>query len=287
VKGILMIRPLTSVAVLAVVGVLAACGSDDPSGNATDAGTAGAQTSAGPGGGTQAGGPGGGRFPGAFGEIAAVQGKTLQVQNPQTGQVAVTYDARTRITQEVDAALSDVTVGSCVVVGSDSNGPTGSAGSATGTATDAVVATSVRISQPTDGSCQAGIGGDGGALTGAPPSELPSGAPSGAPSDGTRAFGGAFGQVTAVSAGGFSVQSVRPGSSEEQTVSVSVSSDTTYSTEAAAQSSALKVGRCVQATGDADATGAITATRIAVSDKVDGQCGGGLGGFARPTEQTR
>jgi hypothetical protein len=89
-----------------------------------------------------------------------------------------------------------------------------------------------------------------------------------------------------VTADGFTVQSVRPGSDEEQTVAVTVSPDTTYSTEVAAQSSALKVGRCVQATGDADSTGAITATRIAVSDQVDGQCDGGFGGFARPSEQT-
>jgi hypothetical protein len=273
-----MIRPLSSVTVLALVGVLAACGSEDPSSDATDPDPAGAGTTSGP----QAAGPGGGRLPGAVGEIAAVQGRTLQVQNPQSGQVAVTYDARTRITQQLGATLGDVTVGSCVMVGSDSTGTDAD----TDTDTDAVAATSVRISRPTDGSCQEGFGGDGGGPTGAPPSQLASGGPSGPPSGATRGFGGAFGQVTAVSADGFTVQSVRPGSSEEQTVSVSVSSDTAYSTEVAASSSALKVGRCVEATGDADSTGAITATRIAVSDQVDGQCGGGFGGLARPSEQT-
>jgi hypothetical protein len=89
-----------------------------------------------------------------------------------------------------------------------------------------------------------------------------------------------------VTADGFTVESVRPGSDEPQTVSVTVSADTTYSTEAAAKASALKVGSCVLATGDADSTGAITATRIAVSDKVDGQCGG-LGAVTGPQGQSR
>jgi hypothetical protein len=280
-----LLRPLstTAVAVVLLVG-LSACGGND-SDTATDSGTEGAQTSGGGGGGPQAGGPSGGQFPGAFGEIAAVQGKTLQVQNPQSGQVAVTYGGHTQITQQVDAAPKDVSVGSCVVVGSD----------ASGTATDTVAATTVRISQPTDGSCQGGFGGRGDAPTGTPPggipsdapSDFPGGAPSGAPSGGPRGFGGAFGEVTAVTTDGFTVQSMRPGSSEAQTVTVTVSADTTYSTEAAAQPSALKVGRCVQATGDAGSTGAISATRIAVSDKVDGQCSGGSGGIGGPQGQTQ
>ena len=60
--------------------------------------------------------------------------------------------------------------------------------------------------------------------------------------------------------------------------------DRTYSTTATADGSALTVGRCVQATGDADTTGAVTAARIAVTDPVDGSCAtaGGFGGQGRP-----
>jgi hypothetical protein len=143
---------------------------------------------------------------------------------------------------------------------------------------DAVTATTVRISQPVDGSCQGGFGGRGsaplGGPSGMPSGAPPSGAPSGGSSGGPRAFGGATGAVTAVSADGFTVDSTRPGSDDTQSVAVTVSADTTYSTSVDADGSALEVGRCVQATGDADSTGAITATRIGVSDPVDGQCGG-------------
>ena len=260
------LRPLSStVALVALLAALAACGSDDPSSSAaTDPGAGGAPAS---------GAPGGVQPPGAFGEIAAADGKTLQVQG-QAGQVAVTWTAKTDITQQVAAALSDVAVGSCVMVGSADQGEDASA----------VTAASVRISQPVDGSCQGGFGG-GDRPSGAP-SGMPSGAPpSGMPSDGARpGGGGALGQVTAVTAVGFTVESTLPGADAATTVTVTVAVATTYSASAAADGSALEVGRCVQATGDADSTGAVTATRISVTDKVDGSCTGmgGLGGRGGP-----
>jgi hypothetical protein len=117
------------------------------------------------------------------------------------------------------------------------------------------------------------------------PSDLPSDLPSGMPSDGARpGGGGAFGQVTAVTSDGFTVEATQPGSDEASSVTVTVSADTTYSTAAAADGSALKVGRCVQASGDADSTGAVTATRISVTDKVDGSCPG-FGGPGGPGGQ--
>ena len=273
-----MLRALP-VLVLAVAAGLSGCGSNDPSADATDASSPGAVTSGGP-----AAGPGGGQLPGAFGEIAAITGKTLQVQNPQTGQVAVTWTPKTEITQDVGAQLADVTVGSCVMVGSDAD-----AGSQSDS--DAVAATSVRISQPVDGSClgdlvRRGAGPSGapsGVPTGAPPSGAPGGGPSGGPSGGPRTFGGgAVGEVTAVSAGGFTVDATQPGSDGTRSVTVTVSADTAYSTSAKADGAALKVGRCVQASGAADPTGAITADRIDVSDRVDGQCGVGFGSQAGP-----
>jgi hypothetical protein len=114
------------------------------------------------------------------------------------------------------------------------------------------------------------------------PSDLPSDRPSGAPGGGRGGFG-AFGQVTAVSGTGFTVaqqQFGQDGASGETTdVAVTVSADTTYTPTKAAAASALAVGKCVTATGQADDTGTVAAERIAVSDAVDGQCTGAFGGF--------
>lgn len=252
-----LLRPLSStVAVVTLLAALAACGSDDPaSTEATDPGAGAA---------TAAGAPGDGQPPGAFGEIADADGKTLQVQG-QAGQVAVTWTAKTEITQQVAAALSDVAVGSCVMVGSADQGEDAAA----------VTAASVRISPPVDGSCQGGFGGDD--RPAGAPSAMPSGMPSGMPGGGAGP-GGAFGEVTAVTAAGFTVESTPPGAEAATTVTVTVAAGTTYSTSATADGSALEVGRCVQATGEADSAGAVTATRISVTDKVDGSCTG-MGGF--------
>ena len=75
---------------------------------------------------------------------------------------------------------------------------------------------------------------------------------------------------------GFTVSSTRPGEEDATTVEVTVAGPTTYTTNAAADSSAVKVGTCVTATGDTGDTGAVTAQRISVSTAVDGQCGGGF-----------
>ncbi|WP_155993309.1 DUF5666 domain-containing protein [Nocardioides sp. URHA0020] len=265
----------TSVLLLAA---LAACGgNDDTAASAAEGGQAagGQQQSAAPGGQT--------RMPGASGTVAAVSGSTAQVQNDQSGQVAVTWTATTVFTHQVDAALADVEVGACVAVTSDG---------ATTTDDGPVAATSVRITAATDDGCAAGFGamggGPGGGRPSGAPSDLPSDRPSDLPSDlpsdraggpgGGRA-GGTFGEVTAVSADGFTVSSTRPGEDATTTVEVTVAGATTYTTTAAASSSAVKIGACVTATGTTDGTGAVTATRVSVSDAVDGQCGGG---FMRP-----
>lgn len=118
--------------------------------------------------------------PGAFGggvsgEIAAVSGTTLQVQD-DSSQTAVTYTATTAITQTVEASLGDVAVGSCVTISSADD-----------------VATTVVVSAAVDGSCAGigvggaggfgGVGGAGGAGGGFSPGagELPEGMPTDAP----------------------------------------------------------------------------------------------------------
>lgn len=195
------------------------------------------------------GGPGGDRFPGAFGEVAAVTGRTAQVQNDMTGQVAVSWTSGTTFTQEVDASLDDVTTGSCVLVTSDDE-----AG-----ATE-VTATAVRIMDECD-------------RPGGMPTDRPSDVPSDLPSDAPRAGGGlgVLGEVTAVSGAGFTI------SGGQGDVTVAVTADTTYTTTAPATADAVKVGACLNAQGDTDDTGALTATSISVSRTVDGRCTGGFG----------
>lgn len=242
-----------------LVATLAACGGNDDGGNeATDGGPQ-----------LQQGGPGGPGFPGATGTVAAVDGSTAQVQNPQSGQVAVTWTGDTTFTQEVDGSLDDVAVGGCVMVESDD----------AGTDPDATefAAATVRITEPNDdGGC--GPGGPGGDRPEGAPSDRPSdfseGAPDGAP-DGTQVRGfGRVGEVTAVTADGFTLSTTTPGSDEPSELTVTVDGDTAYTTTAPAEASAVKVGRCVTARGDSDDTGAVEATSIAVSEPVDGQCGG-------------
>ena len=93
----------------------------------------------------------GGRGPAASGEIAAVTGKTLQVQNA-SAQTAVTWSAATAFTKSVPATLA---VGDCVTA-------TGTPGSGT-----AMTATSVRV-LATSGSCTFTRNGGPGGANGTP-----------------------------------------------------------------------------------------------------------------------
>lgn len=265
-------RPLgTTTCALALAVLLVGCGSDDTTGTASDSAPADVAS------GAPAGGPGGGgAMPGAFGEIAAVDGDVLQVQSQMTGQVAVTVTDATTITDQAAATLADVAAGVCVVVRTADGGDAGSDGAAT-----EVTASSVAISEAGDDGCAAGFGGGGfpgggerptDMPTDLPtdlPSDFPSDMPSGGPGGGGRPGGGfgTVGEVKSVSADGFVVEG------QDGDVTVTVGTDTTYTKQVASDSSALTVGRCVQAQGDADDTGAVTAETIRVSDKVDDQCG--------------
>jgi hypothetical protein len=237
-----------SVAVAATAILLAttACGGSPGTAAATDQLPAGGASA------DQQQGLGG--FPGANGEIAAITGKTLQVQNPMEGQVAVTYTGSTKFTAEVAAAAKDLKVGSCVMV--------------QGEGTDTVAATAVRITQAVAGSCTPRLAGGPRLQQGGenPPTDLPSNAPRAA------TMMGVFGKVSSVSSTGFTVETTVPGQTSTTTRQVTTSAKTTWSHTVAATSAALEVGRCVAAQGDKDATGSITAKTIAVSDKVGGQC---------------
>ena len=277
-------RTLAAGAVLLLA--LAGCGKQQADETDDTADTTGsAQT--GPQGSTQLSGP-----PGASGEVADVSGRTMQVQNPTVGQVAVTWTASTTFTQQVDASLADVSVGDCVMVTSSAAASSSSSPSTTPSTAEPIAADQVRITPAVAGECTGGRGTDGPGqlMTSAPqgmPTDLPSDLPSnaGAP---MQLSPGAFGKVTAVSPSGFTVASVQPpapGSSDPSTtatttaVSVTVSDDTAYTRTAKATSAAVHVGVCVEARGTEDSMGAIKAASVAVSPKVDGQCGSfGLGG---------
>jgi hypothetical protein len=234
-------------------------------------------------------------FPGVVGTAAAVSGSSLEVQNPTSGQVTVTFTASTPITDTVSVTAKDVTVGSCVtVVGKPS---------ATGSAASPVTATTVTISAPVKGSCTGagGFGGGGfggfgrgGGAGGAGATPRPSFSARPRPTGsqgafGNGAFGGANGKVTSVSATGFVVQAMRrtagSGTATETDITVITSSASKYLKTVTASASALKVGLCITAVGTANSIGAVAARSIRISQPgpsgcVTGFAGrGGFGGF--------
>ncbi|KQY24167.1 hypothetical protein ASD16_00960 [Cellulomonas sp. Root485] len=230
--------------------------------------------------GPQRSGPGGGGG-GASGEIASVTGTVMQLRSTDS-QTAVTWTDATTFSATVAGTLADVTVGSCVVAVSTS---------ATGTDTDTsapVEATSVQVTQPTDdGTCTGGFGGGpafGGERPDGAPTDLPTmpegerpdGAPTDLPPGGMRSFsGGAIGTVTAVDGSTLTVESTG-GDDETTTRTVTVTDATTYTTTVAADASAIVVGQCASARGEADDSGKVTATSITVSAPTDGECSMGM-----------
>lgn len=264
-------RPALTLAAVATLALtLTACGQDDSgsdaaaSGDAAAASGATADSTAGP----------GRTIPGASGMVAAIDGTTLQVQSAMSGQVAVTYTDTTTFTAQVAGTLGDVTAGSCVVVV-----PAEESTSGTDALPSAVTAASVQIVAADDGCASGAGGGPGGAGGGERPEGMPSGGPTDMPSDRpSRGSGsGSFvratsGSVTAVSDGGFTVETAAPGEDTATSVEVTVTDTTTYSTRVASDASALAKGVCVTATGEADDTGAVTAAEIGISDPVDGEC---------------
>jgi hypothetical protein len=240
------------VAVVGAVGmfVLAGCSNSPPTSH--NSSTATSASAAGQGDSGQ--GTGGLRGPAASGTIAAVSGKTMQVQNPQTGQVAVTWTSSTKFTHQIATTLAAIKTGDCVTA----LAPSGTSFDATSfTATSLVVST---------GACAAGAGPG--------PSGFPSGArPSGLPSGQLRGGAVASGKVTSVAGNTVVIAAQKFGGSGTSNKTVTVTSSTKITTEAATTATSVKVGKCVTAEGKADSTGAVTATRVRITDPMNGQCG--------------
>jgi ribosomal protein S8E len=85
-----------------------------------------------------------------------------------------------------------------------------------------------------------------------------------------------------VSAGGFTIESVRPSSgtatAAPTTETVKTPAGTTYTRTGSATAKALIVGVCVTALGKTDDTGSIAATSIALRPAENGSCSSGFGG---------
>ncbi len=199
--------------------------------------------------------------PGTSGLLAAVSGHTLQVQSSGS-QTAVTYSSGTTFTDTVPARLSEVTVGSCVLVRSGGASGSGVAGAAT----------SVAITPAVNGSCASVRGGSpkrrrksAGAGSGSSAQPAPS----------RKASAGTSGKVLSTSGTGFVVQTGAAGSTAPKSVPVTTGSATTYSKRAKATSAALVVGRCLTVRGPAGSDGTIAARSIAVRPANSGQCSGG------------
>ncbi len=276
-----------------VVAVLAGCGSD---GDGTDASVPAVQSQPQDSGSAQPPGrgglgPGGRGFPGASGEVVALDGSTAQVRSESTGQVSVSWQKNTVFTATVDGSFDDIEVGDCVVAGGADEEAAGAA-------------ESVQVSDPVDGSCPSmgGFGGRAGERSGrsGPGSGAPE-RPEGVPSDRPGAGGErpgltatVTGEVTSLDAGTLTIEAISfpaPGAEGEQetaptteTRTVAVDDTTAVTTTVDVDADAVAVGVCVRATGEPDDVGAVTAETIAVSDPIDGSCGGGFGTGTPPAE---
>ncbi len=280
-------RRLAVVAVAAAAVALAACGSSSSA--STTASTSAPNHGSGAGG-SAGGGAGAQRFPGVSGTIAAINGVSLEVQNPLTGQTTVNYTWATTFQQTVPASAANVTVDSCITA---SGTPTTGAAS-TNRFGGPVTATRVAISQPTSGNCTAGSGGfraggpgavpGGGPAPGASGGAAPGAQPGRPPSQTFRGrnpsqFAVAFGLVTAVNGSQVTVSETNPSTQATTTATVTLSASTAFTQRSSASSSDLAVGKCAQAAGSADTTGAVTARSITLSAPGANGCGGRFGRF--------
>jgi hypothetical protein len=254
-------HPLAAAGGLAVALVLVACG------NSTGSSGRAAPTSRGSTSPAAAARPD--RGPAASGTVAAIAGHVMQVQNQQSGQVAVKWTTATAFSHEVSVSAAEVVVGSCVLA----TATTGSGSSFT--------ASRVVLSPASSGQCGGGAFPGGGnrpanGPSGGPPSGFPGGGPSGAtrPRNLRPGAGGAFaaGKVTARAGDTLTVTMRSFGSAAPATRTVKLAASTKVYEQARTTAKSLAVGRCVTAQGKADSSGTVTATRVQISSPTNGSC---------------
>ena len=233
--------------------------------------------------------PGGGG-PFAVGSVTSVSGSSVDLKSALDGSdVTVTLSDSTTYRKNQTAATDAISTGTCVrVLG-------------TGSAAKGITATTVAIT-PTESSASssspgAGSGGCGGGpgfggRTG-PGGRNGSGPGANANrtpprwANGRRRVGGiAFGSVVSISGdqmvvkaralAGRPKQGTTPKFKTEN-VKVTLAATTAITETVAGTASDVAVGKCLTATGTGDST-AVTATRVTISDPVNGACTGGFGG---------
>ncbi|HTZ42302.1 MAG TPA: hypothetical protein VMB79_00435 [Jatrophihabitans sp.] len=260
-----LVAGLVAVPVLAIA--LAACSSGSHgSSQSTGAAAPVANGSARPGAGQ--------RGPAAFGVAAAIDGTTIEVQDPSTGQVSVVYGTSTRFSQQRSTTVGSLAVGQCVTASAPS---TSSGSAAPSSRPTTFTATAITVVPAVNGTCSgAGFGGGSGFGGGRPSgSARPSGAP---PSGAARGRFGDFatGTLKSISGSTLTIQAQdRQGGTTTDTITVT--SATTVTETVSTTSAALKVGECVTATGSTGTTGTVSATRIALSTPGPNGCTSGFG----------
>jgi hypothetical protein len=204
-----------------------------------------------------------GRFPGASGEITAIDGTTLTVKDRQNQSVKVTTSAGTRITIEKTVAVGDIAKGDRISVTGTRSGTTFAA--------SRISITDLQFRAPGTGS-QGGTTPGGGSGTngqpggfgppggfsgqGGPPVTDANGNPTGRAN--RRALGGfTFGTVTKVDGGTITISSF-----DGSTTTVTTTSSTTVTKSVQGSFSDLKVGQNIRAVGTTGSDGSVAATSI-------------------------
>lgn len=248
--------------------------------------------------------------PFASGTLSSLSGSTLQVQGP-TGTTKVVVTKSTEYRQEKSATGSDIAAGDCVRV--FGTGSTADGIQATTVSVQKPTAKGCTARQGQNGRSRFGNGGPRGDGQFQPSANAPSGAPNGlgapngqgTPSGSSTPGGGnmgvAIGSIKSVSGNELTVKAqslARPTANDGSTnngstnntkpksktvnVTVSLTDSTAITQTVAASESDLAVGACVNAAGNADSVGTVTATTVTISQPQNGSCsafGGFRGGF--------
>ena len=225
---------------------VAACGSSPTASNSAQSGSAGTTSAAAPTTSGSSHAQKGGAKDHAAGLISSVTGSTMTVSD-NNATSTISFSSTTRISEMTPAALTDVTVGSCVAVrpARDSTpAPDGSLSAAT-----------ILVSTPKDGQCFANARPAGGSPTDAPPGGRP----------------GQHGVRGTVASVGANTLAVTPAGGGAPTT-VGISSTTTYAKRAPAGVEAIAQGKCVTARGTKDAGGTLQADMIGLRPADNGNC---------------
>jgi hypothetical protein len=199
---------------------------------------------------------------GAAGQLVQINPQTLIISGPN-GDTTITYTSSTTVTKTRTAALTDITLGSCVAITGRKD------------VSGAVTATAVRLSPKPASGCAA-------PRVAPSPGPGASPRPSFSPRPGAANLAVVAGEVTGVSGTSVTVLSL---TGTSQTITVPAAA--TVITTSAASLTDLQTGQCLSAAGPRDASGNVQANSLTITPAgPSGTCatrvgrggGGGLGG---------